>query len=406
MINSQDVKKDFPLFASHPDLVYLDSAATALKPKGVRDALNEYLTQYSTNISRGLYPLAETATEKFEATRDKVAAFIGANPQEIIFTAGATASINLAAALLADRIKPGDNIVVTEMEHHSNYLPWKELAQKSGCEFRVATLAPNGTLGLETLGDVLDRHTKIVAFPAVSNVLGTINPTKDIVALVKKINPGVLVVVDAAQAVGHLPLDVSAWGADFVAFSAHKMFGPTGVGVLFGRQSLLETLSPVTFGGGMVLDACAEHPVYKDTPYRFEAGTPNISGVIAFGAAIEYIESIGIENIRAHDRALAAYSFLRLREAFGDAIHIIGPESSAERSGIIAFAFDGMHPHDIAQLLGEENICVRAGEHCAAPLHRALDLAATTRISFSIYNSEHDVDRLIEKLKNISLILK
>lgn len=406
MINPQTIRIKFPIISHHKDLVYLDSAATALKPQVVINAEREYMEEYSVNIARGLYPLAETATEKFEAVRDKVARFIGArSTKEIVFTSGTTASINLTARLLASHIKPTDNIVITEMEHHSNFLPWKELALRQDAELRIVSLsdspADEGTLDLDTLKNSIDEHTKIVAFSAVSNVLGTINPVAEIVQAIKNINPDAIVLVDAAQAVGHMPLDVSVWNADLVAFSAHKMFGPTGVGVLYGKQELLEKLYPTDFGGGMVLNACATHPTYKDIPHRFEAGTPNIGGVIAFGAAISFIEEIGIENIRARETDLTHYALKKLEETFDSDIRIIGPQDAAGRGGIIAFTLRGVHPHDIAHLLGEADICVRAGEHCAAPLHRSLSLDATTRISFSVYNDEGDIDRLIEELKNI-----
>jgi cysteine desulfurase/selenocysteine lyase len=406
MLNPHTIRKDFPVFRHHPDLTYLDSAATALKPDVVIDAEREYLEQYSANVGRGLYPLAETATEKFEAVREKAARFIGAKSgKEIIFTSGATHSINLATGLLEPFVQPGDSIVVTELEHHSNFLPWKELAARTEAEFRIAPIDAESRIDAEALAKLVDSHTAIVAFSAVSNVTGGIHPVADIVKRVKMKNPRAAVIVDAAQAVGHMPIDISDWNADCVAFSAHKCFGPTGVGVLYGKETFLETLQPIAFGGGMVLDACAKHPTYKDAPYRFEAGTPNIGGVIAFGAALDYIGSIGIGNIRAHEAALTAYALKKLRETFGDAISIIGPKDAGDRGGIIAFAFADMHPHDIAHLLGESDICVRAGEHCAAPLHHRLGLPATTRMSVSMYNNERDIDRLIQRLEEIRKIL-
>ncbi|MDO8566432.1 MAG: SufS family cysteine desulfurase [Candidatus Moranbacteria bacterium] len=424
MLSSKIIKLDFPIFTHHPDLVYLDSAATTLKPQAVIDAEKEYLEQYSSNVGRGLYPLAETATEKFEAVRKQVSAFIGAKgPQEIVFTAGTTASINLVAQLIekslfsaipADepesrsRIKSGmtkANIVTTELEHHSNFLPWKELARAKDATFRVVPITEDGLIDLEALRNSIDDHTRVVAFSAVSNVLGTISPVSEIVAMIKSINPKTIILIDAAQAIGHAPMDVSKWNADFVAFSAHKMFGTTGVGILYGKKTLLETLRPVIFGGGMVLDACAKKTLYRESPYCFEAGTQNIGGVIALGAAIKYIENIGRENIRVHETALTAYTLKRLRETFGKHIRIIGPGEASERGGIVAFSLKDIHPHDIAQLLGERNICVRAGEHCAAPLHRKFHLNATTRVSLSIYNDEKDIDKLVARLEEISEIM-
>lgn len=402
MKDIRTVKLDFPIFEHEKDLVYLDAAATALKPRSVIQAEVAYLEKYSANIARGLYPLAETVTEKFEAVRGKVASFIGAKSEkEIIFTSGTTASINLAARLLASRIETTDNIVVTEMEHHSNFLPWKELTKERSADFHIAAITEEGTIDIESLRKNIDTRTKIVAFSAVSNVLGTINPVRELVAIIKSINPDTLVLVDAAQAVGHMPLAVSEWDADFVTFSAHKMYGPTGVGVLYGKAHLLESLPPVIFGGGMVLDACAEDTLYKDIPARFEAGTPHIGGVIALGAAIDYIQSLGLANIRAHEGALVTYALARLQATFGETLRIIGPADPEKRSGIIAFTFKDIHPHDIAALLGEQHICVRAGEHCTAPLHRALALPATTRLSFGVYTTREDIDAFIKTLETI-----
>lgn len=405
MLDSQTLKKDFPVFSYHPDLVYLDTGATALKPQAVIDAEREYLEQHPTNIARGLYPLAEQTTEKFEKAREHVARFIGAvSPQEIIFTSGTTAAINLAAGLIERRIPQGSNIIVTAMEHHSNFLPWKELAARKNIEFRVAPIDRDGRIDTEALTKLVDTHTAIVAFSAVSNVLGTVSPVQKIIAQVKQNNPQALVLVDAAQAIAHLPVDVTEWNADFVAFSAHKAFGPTGVGVLYGTSALLETLSPVTFGGGMVLDACAPTTLYQAIPTRFEAGTPNIGGVIAFSVALDYISATSLADIRHHELSLIEYAYKKLTATFGDTIRIIGPQSIQERSGIIAFTLADIHPHDIAHLLGEQGICVRAGEHCAAPLHRALGLPATTRVSFSIYNTEQDVNTFINALQEIQKV--
>ncbi len=405
MLNQETIRQDFPIFQHQPNLVYLDAAATSLKPRAVIDAEREYLEQYSSNVGRGFYPLAEKATEKFEAVREQVASFIGAaNSREIIFTSGTTASINLSARLLEPLVGPERHIVVTELEHHSNFLPWKELSRRKNGVFRVAPIGADGCIDTTALSKLINENTAIVAFSAVSNVTGAISPVADIVQLIKIKNLKAIVIVDAAQAVGHMPLDVTQWNADFVAFSGHKMFGPTGIGVLYGKSALLETLSPVAFGGGMVLDSCADETLYKEIPFRFEAGTPNIGGVIALGAAIEYIESLGLGNIRAHETTLTEYALKKLSGTFGDALRIIGPKNANDRGSIIAFSLDGIHPHDIAHLLGENGICVRAGEHCAAPLHRTLGLPATTRISFSIYNDKNDVERLIKVLKKTQKI--
>lgn len=399
------IKKTFPLLCNHPDLVYLDSAATALKPATVIEAENSYYTDFSSNIARGIYPMAEEATEAFEKTRTTVASFIGAHPEEIIFTSGTTASLNLVADLLSSRINKEDAIVITELEHHSNFLPWKELAHRSGATLHTLPVTQHGELDLTTFDTLISDHTKIVSLSAVSNVLGIINPIKDIIQKIRTINPKTIVVVDAAQAIGHMPVDVALWDADFVAFSGHKIFGPTGTGVLFGKKSHLEKLRPVSFGGGMVLDACAPDTLYKESPACFEAGTPNIAGIIGLGSAIEFIQSIGIDTIHAHENALALFTMRRLKEEFGETIRIVGETNPSKKSGIISFVLEGVHPHDTAQLLGERNICVRAGLQCAAPLHESLSFSATTRISLSVYNTEDDIEKLINGLKEVRSIL-
>ncbi len=399
------IKATFPIFSRHPDLVYLDAAATALKPASVIIAGTEYYEEYSSNIARGIYPLAEQATEAAENTRLTVASFIGARLEEIIFTSGTTASLNLAADLLASRIDPEDSIVVTALEHHSNFLPWKELCKKKGAKFGVVPVTKTGELDLDALKKIIHVRTKIFAVSALSNVLGIINPVTEIIRIVKNINPNTLVIVDAAQAVGHIPVDVTLWGADFVAFSGHKLFGPTGTGILFGKSSLLKELPPVSFGGGMVLDACAEEALYKDAPARFESGTPNIAGIIGLGKAIEFITDIDVAKIHVHENTLALFACRRLSETFGNDLQIIGTTEVTKKSGIVSFVLSGIHPHDVAQLLGEKNICVRAGLQCAAPLHENLNLSASTRISLSIYNTEEDIEKLIRELVVIRKIL-
>lgn len=405
-MNLTDIKQAFPIFTNHPDLVYLDSAATALKPASVIAAEVAYYEHYSSNIARGIYPMAEKATEAFEGARTKIASFIGASrPEEIVFTSGTSASLNLVAQLLASRVTQGDNIIITATEHHSNLLLWKELAKTKGALLKIAPITKSGELDLVALKDLINDRTKIIAWSAVSNVLGIINPVAEIVQMAKSINPAVITIVDAAQAVGHLSVDVAAWDTDFIAFSGHKIFGPTGTGVLFGKYALLETLPPVSFGGGMVLDACAEETVYKEAPARFESGTPNIAGVIGLGAAIAFIESIGLDTIRTHELTLIDFTCRRLKEEFGASLEIIGDVPAEKKSGIISFTLEGIHPHDTAYLLGERNICVRAGLQCAAPLHETLHLSASARISLSVYNTENDIEKLIIGLKEVRTIL-
>lgn len=401
MSTTNAIKRYFPLFDRHPSLVYLDTGATCPKPQEVITAEREYEEAFSTNVGRGLYPLAEATTERFETVRSQVARFIRAESErEIIFTSGTTASLNLAAALLTPALRSDDHIITTELEHHSNALPWIELARAKNSTLHSAPFTQDGTIDVEALLSLINTETKVITLSALSNVFGTRNPITDIIKRIRSRNPETIVIVDAAQMAGHFPIDVTEWDADLVAFSGHKMYGPTGIGILFGKHTLLETFKPVVFGGGMVVDACAEPAEYKESPFCFEAGTPNISGVIGLGAAITFLEHIGFDTIRTHEKSLLAVTLVRLRENFGDRIHILGTDDIEKRSGIISFVLDGIHPHDLAQVLGEHGISIRAGEHCAAPLHRKLGLSATARVSFGIHNTEEDVEKLISGVKN------
>lgn len=395
MLDPQKIRADFPVFDHHPDLVYLDSAATSLKPRAVIEKEREYLEEYPANISRGLYALSIRATDEYEKTRNAVAAWIGAQREEIIFTKGTTESLNLLSYALEKSISKENTIVVTAADHHSNFLPWQALAERTGAEFRVVPISETGEIDTESLASLVTTRAKIFAFPYISNVLGTIVPVQEIAKKVRALAPNVTIILDAAQAAPHMPLDVTTLGVDFVAFSAHKCFGPTGVGVLWGKYELLDALPPFQYGGDMVESAHIENSVFKKSPHRFEAGTPNISGVIAFRAAIEYMQTLGIENIRAHEASLTRYALAKLQERFPD-IHILGSEEKEKRANLISFTLPGIHPHDLAESLAAENICLRAGAHCAHPLHAALSIPATTRMSFSIYNSRDDIDRAIE----------
>lgn len=393
-----DIRSRFPIFESRPELVYLDSAATALTPDTVIEAVSSYYRDLSANVGRGLYETAEKTTARYEKTREHVARFIGAEAREIVFTRNATESINLLAFSLEEAVSAGDDIVVTALEHHSNLLPWKRLAKRTGAKLRVVPFDDEGRIDPASLPEYVGERTKVFAFSAVSNVLGSVNDVASLVRTAKSIAPDVTTVVDAAQAVGHMPVDTRKWDADFIAFSGHKMFGPTGVGALYGKYDLLQSLPPYQVGGGMVLDANAGEPTYMDAPRRFEAGTPDIAAVLGLDAAIGFIGSIGIDRIHARETTLATCAVARLRETFGDAVRILGATDGRE-SGIVSFAVNGIHPHDIAQILGERDVCVRAGEHCAAPLHRAFDLPASARASFSVYNTEEDIEQLIEGIR-------
>lgn len=399
MLDPQILKRDFPIFQHHPDLVYLDSAATAQKPKRVLEAMRTYYEEHTTNVSRGLYPLAEMTTLKVQEAREKIAHFIDNDTEYTVFVASTTHGINLVATGLREEIKPGDNIVVTALEHHSNFLPWKELAEKTGAEFRVADIKEDGSIDEERILSSIDGHTRLLALNAVSNVVGIIVPIKEIITAVRKKNPNVLVLVDAAQAVGHIPVSVKKWDIDYLVFSGHKVFGPTGIGVLAGKKESLELLGAVNVGGGTVLDPLCSPVEYKKLPESLEGGTPNIAGIIGLGQAISYIETIGLDAIHAHEQALIAFAEKRLQEVFGRLLHIVGPVNSSERAGILSFTLKGIHPHDLAHLLGEEGICIRAGEHCTRPLHQALHLTASARISVSIYNTEGDITELVQGIQ-------
>lgn len=404
-----NVKKDFPIFNAHPKLVYLDSGATSLKPHPVIDAIVAYYSEYSANIHRGLYKISEKASAAYEETRSVVAQFINApSPDEIIFTSGTTESINLLAATIgASSVGEGDEVVTTVMEHHANFVPWQQLAFNTGADFKVIDINENHELGIMKedgqidLKNIITKKTKIFAITLVSNTLGTINPVKEIIAAVKEINPSVITVVDAAQAAPHLSIDVEDLGCDFLAFSAHKMLGPTGVGILWGRSDALASMPPYQLGGDMINEVSLEKTTYAKTPHKFEAGTPHIAGVIGLKAAITYLQQIGLDTIAKHEHALASYAIEKLNEEFGDEITILGPADIGQRAGIVTFTFGTVHPHDIAQILDEDHIAVRAGHHCTMPLHTRLGIAATTRTSFYIYNTEEDVDKLVEGLKKV-----
>ncbi|EKE14900.1 MAG: hypothetical protein ACD_12C00246G0003 [uncultured bacterium] len=418
MIDIKNSKKQFPIFQNQPDLVYLDSTATSLKPKGVIDKLKEYYEEYSANVFRGIYPMSEKATVEFEETREVVSKFINANKsEEVIFTRNATESLNLLAYSLGRKIlDSGDEIVTTIMEHHSNFVPWQVLAGEVGAAFKVINIDEEGYLDLgldkiknqklKVLKQIITQKTKILALTYVSNVLGTINPIKEIIITAKKINPNIITIVDAAQAIPHLKVDVQDLGADFVVFSSHKMLGPTGVGVLWGKEKLLKEMYPFMYGGDMIDEVYINRSTYKDPPHKFEAGTPAIGEVIAFKESINFLNKIGMDKIREHEKKLTDYAINRLIDTFDESIKIFGPKNLQKKCGIISFTFDKFHPHDIAQILADGGICVRAGHHCAMPLHTYLNVSATVRASFYIYNDENDVEKLVEGLKKVTQMLK
>ena len=402
----KDVRSDFPQLKRKiigKQLVYLDSSATSLKPRQVIRKETEYYTKYCANVFRGIYRTSEEATAEFENARKKVARFIGAwQPEEIVFTRNTTESINLVAAGIGKKFQVGDELVLTIMEHHSNFVPWQQRAIKKNIKYRIWNIDNDGMLNLKDLEKLITRKTNILAVTAVSNVLGTINPIRHISQIVKRINPNCLVLVDGAQAAPHIKMDVQDWGADFVAFSSHKMLGPTGVGVLWGRRAALEQLSPYQYGGDMIKEVHVGKTIFADLPHKFEAGTPHIAGVIGLGAAVDYLEDLGMEGVRQHEVEITDYALKALSTVRG--VTVYGPSKAKDRGGVIAFTMKGVHAHDIAQLLDEDNVCIRAGHHCAMPLHEYLHIPATARASFYVYTTKADVDALIEGLEKIRKI--
>jgi cysteine desulfurase / selenocysteine lyase len=394
------VKRDFPILQrmlNGKRLVYLDSASSAQKPLAVLDAMDDSYRRHYANIHRGVYAIAEEATAAFEDARRKVARFVNApRSEEIVFTRNATEAINLVAYSWArTNLHAGDVIVLSHMEHHSNVVPWQILAAERGVELRWIPLTPDFRLDLTDLDQLLDG-AKLLAVSAMSNVLGTINDIRPLADAAHA--HGALVLVDACQYVPHVATDVQQWDADFIAFSSHKVLGPSGIGALWGRFDLLDAMPPFLGGGEMIRDVRLDGFTTNDLPWKFEAGTPAIVEAVGFGAAIDYIAAIGMDAVRAHERLLTRYALEALRDRFADSLTIYGPTDVAVRGGAVSFLFDGIHAHDISQVLDEDAVCVRAGHHCAKPLMRQLGVPATTRASFYVYNDEADVDALIEAL--------
>ncbi len=386
------IRADFPIFAHHPH-VYLDSAATAHKPRQVIHAISEFYSQSYGSVHRGLYELSARATQAYESARQTVQSFVGAQrAEEIVFTSGTTESINLVAAgLMANRIGPADNIVVTAMEHHANFVPWQQLADRAGAELRILPLDQVGSVKVDGLRQVIDDKTQVVAMVHVSNVLGTTTPVEPLVAAAKSV--GAITVLDAAQSAPYLPLDVEELGCDFLAFSGHKLFGPTGIGVLYGRYDLLEQMQPIKFGGEMVRKVSVGETTYKPPPIRFEGGTPHAAGAVGLAAAIGYVLSLGKDRIAGHVHGLGR---LFMQRAASAGLHVWCP-SHQDRS-LVSFSVDDIHPHDVASVLDGAGIAVRAGHHCAQPLMRVLGVPGTVRASFSIYNDVGDLDRLVDAI--------
>ena len=403
-LNTQKIKKDFVIFKNIQKIVYLDSAASSQTPSVVLDEMNQYYTGYRANIHRGIYELSQKATDAYENARKDVARFIGADKKEIIFTSGATHSSNMIAGMLCDflKLKKGDEIVTTVMEHHSNLLPLRRIAEKTGAKIRYININNKDELDYKEAKKIITQKTKIVSITVASNVLGTVNNIRRIADISHRYKA--FVIADATEAVGHIPINVSALDCDFLFFSAHKMCGPTGIGALYGKQELLEKLNPLFVGGGTVIKVNKEEIFYKPVPEKFEAGTPNIAGAIGFGAAARYLEKIGIKNIHSHIDNVTSYAINKLSKI--SSINIYTGKQKEKNSGIISFTLDGIHSHDISQILSDKNIAVRAGHHCAMILGEQLGVSSTTRASFYIYNTKKDVDKLVNGIKDIQKIFK
>jgi len=394
------VKRDFPILERKVNgkrLVYLDSASSAQKPLAVLDAMDDSYRRHYANIHRGVYTIAEEATAAFEAARRKVARFVNApHAEEVVFTRNATESINLVAYSWARaNLRAGDAIVLSHMEHHANVVPWQMLAAERGVELRWIPLTPDFRLDLSDLEALLDG-ARLLAISAMSNVLGTLNDIRPLADAAHA--HGALVLVDACQYVPHVATDVQHWDADFIAFSSHKLCGPTGIGALWSRLELLEAMPPFLGGGEMIRDVRLDGFTTNDVPWKFEAGTPAIVEAVGFGAAVDYLSAFGMDAVRAHEVSLTGYALEALRDRFGETLTIYGPTDLDRRGGAVSFLFDGIHAHDVSQVLDEDAVCVRAGHHCAKPLMRQLGVPATTRASFYVYNDEADVDALIEAL--------
>ncbi|MGH3385871.1 MAG: cysteine desulfurase [Nocardioidaceae bacterium] len=407
LLDVERIRKDFPILTrrladDHP-LVYLDSANTSQKPRQVLDALHDHYTLHNSNVGRAVHQLGEESTEAYEQARVKVAAFVGApDPSEVVFTKNSSEALNLVANVLAWvrgplAVGPGDEVVITEMEHHSNIVPWQLLCERTGARLRWFGLTDDGRLDLSDIDTLITEQTKVVSLAWVSNMLGTVNPVADIVRRAHDV--GAVVVVDASQAVPQLPVDLAALGADFVAFTGHKMVGPTGVGVLWGRRELLDELPPFLGGGSMIETVVMEGSTWAAPPAKYEAGTPPIAQAIGLGAAVDYLDALGMDNVAAHEHAVTAYTLERFAEI--DGLTVLGPTEAVDRGGAVSFEVDGIHPHDVSQVLDSLGIAVRAGHHCAKPAHQRFGVQASTRSSGYLYTTTAEIDALADGIQYV-----
>ncbi len=402
----RDLAAEFPVLrrqiGGHP-LTYLDSSATSQTPQPVIDAMTRYYTESRASIHRGVYPLAVEATELYEGARQKIADWLGSTPQETIFTANATAAINLVAYTWGrQNVNRGDLVVLTEMEHHSNIVPWQLLCQDREAELAYVPVLDDGQLDLDALDVLLERGPKLLGIVHVSNVVGTINPVAEIVRRARA--AGAATLIDGTQAVPQLPVDLRSIDSDFYVWTGHKAYGPTGIGVLHGRRALLEEMPPFIGGGHMIRTVAANESTWTDLPWKFEAGTSQIAEAIGLGAAVDWIQGVGIESIRSHEEALVADTLTKINDVPGISVH--GPNTAADRGALVSFALEGAHPHDIGEILGRQGVCVRAGHHCAQPLMRRLGVPATTRASFAVHNSAADVERFIQGLDEVRRVMQ
>ncbi len=400
MFDVDTIRKDFPILDREihgKRLVYLDNAATSQKPRSVIDALSRYYEEYNSNVHRGIHTLSEEATDAYEQARLKVARFIKApSTRGIVFVRNTTEAINLVAQAWGRKnLKPGDEILLSRMEHHSNLIPWQLIAKETGAKLQFIHLNVDGTMNLSNIDQLINGRTKMVAVSHMSNVLGTINPVRQLADLAHA--KGAVMLADGAQSVPHMPVDVTELGCDFLAFSGHKMLGPTGSGVLWGREELLEEMDPFLGGGSMILEVSCYTATWNDIPQKFEAGTPDVAGAIGLGAAIDYLQGLGMENVRQHEVEVTAYALQELAEV--PDLMLFGPRDPQLRGGVISFNLLDVHPHDLGTILDQEGIAIRAGHHCCQPLMKWLDVSATARASFYVYNRPDEVDALVSALK-------
>jgi len=399
MLDAKVIKKDFPIFQTYKDLVYLDSAATTQKPRSMISAISSHYENNNANVHRGIYQLSEDATQAYIKERKKIASFIGAEFEEIIFTKNATEAVNLVAYSWARKhLKKGDNIVLTILEHHADIVPWQILSKEIGVELKFIDINDDGTLKIEEYDNKIDKNTKLVCVSHISNALGIINPIKKIIDLAHSVLAKVL--IDACQSVPHKRIDVKSLDCDFLAFSGHKMLGPMGTGVLFGKEDVLQDMNPFLAGGDMIKEVRKEGAIWNDIPWKFEAGTPNVEGVIGLSAAISYLENIGMENIADHESMLLKYALEKINSM--KFIKHFGSTDLSKRAGIISFTMDNIHSHDVSAFLAQKNICIRSGMHCAHPLLERFGISSTARASFYIYNTKEDIDKMCDTLEEVN----